>query len=128
MSIDILLATYNGGRFLKGQLKSIADQTHENWHLIIRDDGSTDDTLKILKDFASKYDSKVTLINEDLGGLGATGNFSALMRHSTEPYILFSDQDDIWEVNKIEDMLKAIRNVEAQHSKKASSMSFCSSV
>jgi glycosyltransferase involved in cell wall biosynthesis len=44
--VDILLATYNGEKYLEEQLKSIVNQTHTNWNLIIRDDGSTDNTLK----------------------------------------------------------------------------------
>ena len=47
--IDILLATYNGEQFIAEQLESILSQTYTNWQLIIRDDGSTDDTQKILK-------------------------------------------------------------------------------
>lgn len=47
--VAILMSTYNGERYIKEQLNSIVNQTYKNWHLYIRDDGSTDDTLKILK-------------------------------------------------------------------------------
>lgn len=59
--IDILLATYNGAAFLGEQLDSIEAQTHENWRLIARDDGSTDGTLEILKNFYGRHPNKVSI-------------------------------------------------------------------
>jgi len=106
------MATYNGERFLEEQLQSITDQTHAEWHLYIRDDGSTDNTVNIISTFIEKDASRITLIKDDLGGLGASGNFSELMKHSNAPYILFSDQDDIWERDKIKDQLNAIQTAE----------------
>lgn len=50
--IDILMATYNGGEYIAAQIRSLQNQTFSDWHLIVHDDGSTDDTLKIVNDFA----------------------------------------------------------------------------
>lgn len=50
-TIDILLATYNGEKYLREQLISIENQTYKNWYLIVRDDGSSDDTVNILENF-----------------------------------------------------------------------------
>ena len=47
--IDILMATYNGGEYIAAQIRSLQNQTFSDWHLIVHDDGSTDDTLKIAK-------------------------------------------------------------------------------
>ena len=49
--IDILMATYNGGEYIAAQIRSLQNQTFSDWHLIVHDDGSTDDTLKIVNDF-----------------------------------------------------------------------------
>lgn len=50
--IDILMATYNGGEYIAAQIRSLQNQTFSDWHLIVHDDGSTDDTLQIVNDFA----------------------------------------------------------------------------
>lgn len=112
MSVDILLATYNGEAFLSRQLDSIAGQTYGAWHLLVRDDGSTDNTIRIIKEFQSKHSNRVTLLEDELGSLGATGNFSALMEASTASYIAFCDQDDIWLPEKVDVMMKRMKLVE----------------
>lgn len=112
MRADILLATYNGARFLEAQLASIIGQTHTDWKLYARDDGSTDGTRDLLQKFEQAHPGKITVVRDDLGGLGATGNFSRLMAFGDAPYIFFSDQDDAWEPDKLAVMLAAIRKSE----------------
>lgn len=111
--IDILLATYNGARFLSLQLDSLLNQTYTQIHIFIRDDGSKDETLQILKSYQQKFPEKITLIEGENNKNKATGNFSILMNYSTADYILFSDQDDIWELNKVEKMYQKITEAEA---------------
>jgi len=60
--VAILLATYNGSLYLEEQLESFFAQTHKNWHLFVRDDGSTDSTVDILKTYASKYEN-ITIVD-----------------------------------------------------------------
>jgi glycosyltransferase involved in cell wall biosynthesis len=112
--VDILLATYQGASFLKEQLESIFTQTHSDFHLFIRDDGSTDKTLSIVSDFQKNYPGFITLIPSNKN-LGIKGNFSELMRHSKANYIMFSDQDDHWLPNKIELSLKKIKEMELKY-------------
>jgi len=113
--IDILLATYNGERFLAEQLESIAAQSHANWHLLARDDGSSDGTVQILKAFQARHPDRVTIIDDTDGNLGLVQNFSRLMAHSNAPYVAFCDQDDVWKREKLETGLAQLRELERMH-------------
>lgn len=102
MSVDILMATYNGGRYLRNQLLSLQQQTYEDWTLWVRDDGSTDDTLLILRKFAES-DDRIWIVKEGSGQrLGPGRNFMGLTKYSTAGYVIFCDQDDIWFEKKLE--------------------------
>jgi glycosyltransferase involved in cell wall biosynthesis len=114
--IDILLATYNGEKYLSEQIESILNQTHEEWILRIRDDGSTDKTVEIISTYTSKYPDKIALIKDSEKNLGATLNFSRLMEKSDAEYIMFCDQDDIWMNNKIEITLAKMKELETEYS------------
>lgn len=114
MTVDILLATYNGARFLPAQLDSIAAQDHAGWRIIARDDGSTDDTAYIVQDFAEKHPGKVFMFPEG-PKQGAAGNFAALMRASDAPYAMFCDQDDVWYPDKISKTLEAMKALELMY-------------
>ena len=106
MNIDILMATYNGEKYIENQILSLQQQTHKNWILYIRDDGSTDSTLEILENF-SKSDNRIKIIKDSLGcNLGAGKNFIALTKYSLSEYVIFCDQDDIWFEKKLELLLK----------------------
>jgi glycosyltransferase involved in cell wall biosynthesis len=95
--VVILMATYNGARFLQDQLESIAAQDHTNWHLVISDDGSTDQTGAIAASFAVQS-PKVRLQTGPRAG--ATANFMSLLARqpicTPQNWIAFCDQDDVW--------------------------------
>lgn len=115
--IDILMATYNGGQFLAQQLDSIFNQTFTDFKIIVRDDGSTDDTLDILSNYQQLYPNKIVILQDTLKNLGPCQNFGTLMQHSTAPYSAFCDQDDIWLSQKLEKniaLLQAIENEDKQ--------------
>ncbi len=114
-TIDILLATYNGESFLEEQLDSIAAQTHGDWRLIARDDGSTDRTPEILQAFRTRHPDKVVVLEDRDGNLGLVRNFSHLMERSDAPYAAFCDQDDVWIPEKLELSLAKMRELERQH-------------
>lgn len=105
--VDILLATYNGEKFLGVLLDSILKQTHRDFSLLISDDCSSDSTVKILREYAAK-DERITLFLQEKN-LGFVKNFEFLLTKSTAPYIAFADQDDLWDVNKIETMLSVLK-------------------
>ena len=109
--IDILLATYNGSKYLHEQLDSILSQSYGNINVIIRDDGSSDNTVMIIKEYEQK-DNRVKLLNDNLGNLGFVRNFEELMKNSTSEYLMFSDQDDIWYNNKVETSYTRIKAIE----------------
>lgn len=113
----ILLAAYNGALFIEEQIRSIQNQTECNWILLVRDDGSTDRTSEIIEKFAST-DGRIQVLSDENGGLGATGNFSALLEYPVAvqaKYIMFADQDDVWRCEKIALMLNRIRQLEDVH-------------
>jgi rhamnosyltransferase len=102
MPIDILMATYNGGKYLRNQLLSLQQQTHKDWILWVRDDGSTDDTMVILLGFAES-DSRIKIVeNSSRQRLGPGRNFLGLTKYSNADYVIFCDQDDIWFEKKLE--------------------------
>lgn len=98
--IDILMATYNGEKYIDLQLFSIVNQTYKEWNLYIHDDGSTDNTIKIIKDWQEK-DSRIHLVDDQITHLGAGNNFFHLLPCSNADYVCFCDQDDFWFENKL---------------------------
>lgn len=108
--IDILMATYNGEKYLAEQLDSIINQTYHNWNLLIRDDSSTDRTLEIIQDYQKK-DNRIKLLKDNKGNLGIVKNFEELLKNSESEFIMFSDQDDIWIENKLDMYLKMIEKI-----------------
>jgi glycosyltransferase involved in cell wall biosynthesis len=113
--IDILLATYNGEKYLAEQIDSILAQTMSDWKLLIRDDGSTDRTLEVVNHYIERYPNQIIHIIDSDKKLGVTRNFEQLMKHSTAPYSMFCDQDDIWLPDKIEKSLQKLQMMEQQY-------------
>jgi glycosyltransferase involved in cell wall biosynthesis len=113
--VDILLATYNGERHLEDQIRSVLGQSHSNWTLFIRDDGSTDGTVNIIDSFEKKYPGKIVVLRDGDGNLGYKKNFSRLLEKSTADYIALCDQDDLWVAEKISLNLDKMRSLERMH-------------
>lgn len=116
MQVDILLATYNGEKYLREQIDSILGQTHQNFRLLIRDDCSSDKTPVIIKEYVEKYPEKIFCLTSD-ERLGVKSNFSRLLNQSSADYICFADQDDVWFSNKIELTLNELLHLEIENSK-----------
>ena len=115
--IDILLSTYNGERFLKKQLDSILSQTYTEWRLLVRDDGSSDNTNAILKEYHQKNSQKIIIFPNNINqNIGVIKSFEFLLQQSNNEYIMFCDQDDIWLPNKIEISFNTIKELEVKHS------------
>ncbi|MDG2271211.1 MAG: glycosyltransferase family 2 protein [Halioglobus sp.] len=105
--VDILLSTFNGERYFLEQIRSVLDQSHQNIRVIIRDDGSTDGTVALVKQ-QQKKDSRIQFIENTAGNLGPARSFMELLRHSTAPYIMFCDQDDVWRARKVQISIAAL--------------------
>ncbi|KIM13286.1 MAG: hypothetical protein KU38_01105 [Sulfurovum sp. FS08-3] len=107
--VDILLSTYNGQKYIKEQLDSIFDQSYKNFRVIVRDDGSSDATLEIVKHYPVE-------ILESHENLGAKMSFATLLEYalhsSNSKYFMFADQDDIWHSNKIEKSVEAMKKLQ----------------
>ena len=122
------MATYNGAQYIREQLESIIGQTYTDWQLLIRDDKSSDGTVDLIKDFASR-DSRIKLIeNGDKYG-SAVINFSNLFDYvvsENKSYIMFADQDDIWNEAKVSKSLSFITGLEEKYGKEMPLMAYSS--
>ena len=117
--VAIVMATYDGSRFVEEQIRSIQSQSFSEWLLYVRDDGSRDDTVQKVFQI-EREDNRVKLIRDDLGNQGAIGNFSTLMKVALEEgadYLFFADQDDVWHQDKLAIMLGAMHKLELANGK-----------
>ncbi len=110
--VIILLSTYNGVKYLKNQIDSLLSQSHDDFRIIARDDGSSDETLSILKSH-----DKIEVI-DSCQNLGAKGSFAKLLeyavKHTDGKFFMFCDQDDVWQSDKIEKTLAKMQEMEKQ--------------
>jgi len=108
--VAILLATYNGQKFLIEQLESIALQTHNNWYLIVSDDGSVDGTLDILYKYQKKWSPGKLLIRKG-PSRGFCSNFLSMAVDCSivSDFYAFCDQDDVWLPEKLAIALSNIK-------------------
>ena len=104
--ISVVIATYNGERFIGKQLDSILAQTYTNIELVVVDDCSTDSTVSILNEYASRFSNIHVYINEH--NLGYVKNFEKGMLLAKGDFIAPSDQDDIWLPKKLEILMSEI--------------------
>ena len=104
--VDIIMATYNGAKYVDEQIRSFCRQTYTDWRCIVHDDGSADGTQEILRAWAKK-EKRIVFIEDGVCGLGPAKHFIHILQYSDAPWVMFSDQDDIWFENKIETMLSA---------------------
>jgi glycosyltransferase involved in cell wall biosynthesis len=112
-SIEILMATWNGGSFIEEQLASLFSQTFQDFRLSIRDDGSSDATLPIVEQYKTRYSDRV-LIRRNPSRQGPCRTFALLAEESTAPYVAFCDQDDVWRPDKLELSISAMKAIEAE--------------
>lgn len=107
--VAVLLGCYNGDRYIEQQLLSLKNQTFKNFKVYVRDDGSTDATLEIIKRFSGL---DITILSDSYGNLGPARSFLTLLKNVDADFYFFSDQDDFWLPQKIEKSLDAIKSVE----------------
>jgi glycosyltransferase involved in cell wall biosynthesis len=105
--VSIAICTYNGDKYLDQQLDSILNQTYGNIaEIVCVDDGSQDDTIKILKDY-QQFDARIKIFENETN-LGYIRNFERALILCSNDYIALADQDDLWYPEKIERLMNAI--------------------
>ena len=103
------MATYNGEPYIADQLKSILEQLRAGDELIVSDDGSTDSTLQICRNYAEMYPAIVFVLTAG-PRMGVVRNFENALQKSSGEYIFLADQDDIWLSSKLEKCLLALQD------------------
>ena len=104
--VSIAMAVYNGSRYLEYQVRSIQDQRYSHWELVAVDDASTDDSFQILERMAASDPRIKVYRNKD--NIGIVGNFVAALRCSQGQLVCFADQDDVWQGNKLDVLVRLI--------------------
>lgn len=110
--VEIVLATYNGERYLREQLNSIVSQDYEHWRVRACDDASTDKTYEILCEYQARYPDKFVIEKNQSRFGSAKKNFMHLITMSTCDYVMCCDQDDVWLPDKISRTLQKMKDVE----------------
>lgn len=109
-TVAILMATYNGEKYIAEQIESILNQTYQDFVLFIRDDNSTDSTNEIVSSYVQKYPDKLVKVKDNKVAKGACNNFMFLLEYvynlNKYEMFMFSDQDDVWFENKVYDTLE----------------------
>lgn len=109
LAVSVCIATYNGSEYIECQIESILRQLKPSDELIIVDDASTDDTVKILESKNVHCQYKI-IKNEQ--NLGVVRSFEKAAREASKEVVLFADQDDLWLTGKVEEVSNAIMGVD----------------
>lgn len=115
--VTIVMATYNGEKYLEEQINSILSSTYKEIELHIVDDGSSDFTIEILNRYKSLYPDKI-YISQNKTNMGVTLNFLNAISNTSTDYIMLCDQDDVWNKDKVAKTLKRMKQMEIQFGKK----------
>lgn len=110
--ISVIMATYNGTKYIIEQLESIRLQTRQPYEVIIADDCSKDNTYILIQDYITKYNLKNWKLIRNIQNKGFQANFLDLLLLAKGEIIFFADQDDIWHPQKLECMEYIMQNNE----------------
>jgi glycosyltransferase involved in cell wall biosynthesis len=111
--INILMATYNGEKYISEQIDSVLNQTFIDFKLYINDDCSTDNTKEIVKEYVNKYPDKIFFSQNESNSGNAKYNFmNMILEHGESDYVMFCDQDDVWMKDKIHISIKEMKKQE----------------
>lgn len=114
--IDVLLPTYNAGRYLDDFLASLEQQQCDTWRLMARDDASSDDTSHILAKWKLRLGERMHILDDSgMTNLQCYGNFSRLLAESVAPYVMLADPDDVWKASKIAVTLQRMKRTEGKY-------------
>lgn len=114
-SIAVLLATYNGEKYLCAQLDSLLQQSYHDFTVFVHDDFSKDGTVEILNRYAKEYPGKIIIVDDNTScGRGARDSFLFLLENVESHYYMFCDQDDIWLPDKMEVSINRMKEEERE--------------
>lgn len=112
-SLELLFATYNSEVYLRPLLESLVQQTHDDFVLLVSDDGSSDATLAVLDEFTPRFRHPVRHVHGERPSGSAMRNFGHLLEQASADYVMLVDHDDVWHADKIERGLQTIAKAEA---------------
>ena len=115
-TVSIIMATYNGQEYLREQMDSLLSQTYRNIEIEVCDDGSTDGTVELVKEYQKK-DGRISL-HQNEKNRGYVLNFLDGIKRSRGRYRMLCDQDDIWNPDKVEITLAAMKKEEKKYPSK----------
>ncbi|MDP2348539.1 MAG: glycosyltransferase family 2 protein [Gammaproteobacteria bacterium] len=122
--IAILMPTWNSVRFLQEQVDSLLSQTYQNFVIVTRDDGSSDDSTALMSVYVEAHPEHFHVVVSDGRNLGASGSFACLLDYALanknalglqKAYLMFCDHDDIWFPHKIAVTMQKMQDLEALH-------------
>jgi glycosyltransferase involved in cell wall biosynthesis len=106
--VSVIVSFLNAGRFLEECLESVLAQTCENWELALVDDGSTDHSTKIARDYAARHDRIRYLEHPNHENRGACAGRNLGIRNTSAPYIAILDADDVWRPEKLKEQVRIL--------------------
>ncbi|MDA3831984.1 MAG: glycosyltransferase family 2 protein [Spirochaetales bacterium] len=109
-SVVVLLSSFNGEKFISEQLDSVLTQDVADLKIIIRDDGSSDSTRRILNKYASKYENVSVVFGKNIGVVSSFFELLDLVPENVG-YVAFCDQDDVWDKDKLKRSIAALRQL-----------------
>ena len=108
--VAVLLPTYNGAKYIEALVESVFRQSYEDILLVIRDDGSTDGTIDLVKSLSEEkgWQDRIVYLEDAQGNMGCMRGFFHLAKSIDADYYAFCDQDDVWLPNKVERAVSAL--------------------
>ena len=110
-SVDVVIPCYNGEAFLYRCVESVVNQTYKVFQIILIDDGSTDNSLDVMRDLAHKY-SNVKIVTQPNLGLSSARNTG--IRNSESELVAFLDVDDYWLESKLENQIQLLEKSDSK--------------
>lgn len=106
-TFDIIMPAYNAARYLRAAIDSVISQTYEDWRIILVNDGSTDQTADIAREFQRRLGERMLVITQPNGGMSAARNTA--IRNSTAEFLAMLDADDVWLPFRLAESLKSFQ-------------------
>ena len=113
--ISVLLSAFNGDAFIQEQVESIVKQNFNSFNIIIRDDGSKNSNYEFTKNISDKYNIPIIVDDKNDENMGSVKSYNRLLCQSKSDYICFSDQDDVWEKDKLFHSFNRMKKLEKKY-------------